>query len=276
MSTTSEQSKGSRPTKSNNFRRRNVPNTRAYVNTLSPAGQVNKVLTDMANLNGGNHLRNWSASARKELAPNITIKVEVLDPNGNKVNVNMPKLAFFAASSAFRQHLEANPDDTWVKFCHKDVSLNSMRTIAKWLRTICTDQQYTDIPIPKDVKKGLELRLAAQVLGMTQYTSQIIKGYICGLVYRPVEAEELVLVAELTRKETVEDPIVDALANYVAYLCRYHLVSRDIEDQYLTVLAGGKCAKLLDAVKDHKVRAIAQNGWKAICPRPLAEPETRR
>ncbi|KAI4655158.1 uncharacterized protein J4E79_008223 [Alternaria viburni] len=271
MSTTSEQSKGSRPTKSNNLRRRNVPNTRAYVNTLSPAGQVNKVLTDMANLKGGNHLRNWSASARKELAPNITIKVEVLDPNGNKVNVNMPKLAFFAASSAFRQHLEANPDDTWVKFCHKDVSLNSMRTIVKWLRAICTDQQYTDIPIPKDVKKGLELRLAAQVLGMTQYTSQIIKDYICGLIYRPVEAHELVLVAEITRKETVEDPIVDALANYVAYLCRYHLVSRDIEDQYLTVLAGGKCAKLLDAVKDHKVRAIAQNGWKAICPRPLAE-----
>lgn len=197
--------------------------------------------------------------------------MEVLDPNGNKVNVSMPKLAFFAASPAFHQHLEANPDDSWVKFCHKNVSLNSMRTIAKWLRTICTDQQYTDIPIPNDIQKGLELRLAAQVLGMTQYTSEIIESYIRGLIFRPAEAKELVVVAELARKEAVEDPILDALANYVAYLCRYHLVSRDMEDQYLAVLAGGKCAKLLDAVKDHKVRAIAQNGWKAICPWPLAE-----
>jgi hypothetical protein len=257
--------------KRNNFRNRNAANTSAYVSSLSPAGQVNKVLTDMAKLNGSYHLRNWSASARKELAPDITIKVEVLDPSGNKVNVIMPKLAFLAASPAFRQHLEANPEDTWVKFRHKNVSLDSIRTIATWLRKICTDKHYTDIPIPNDIEKGLELRLAARVLGMAQYTSQIIEGYIRGLVFRTVEAKELVVVSELTREETVEDPILDALANYIAYLCRYHLVSREKEEQYLAVLAGAKCEKLIDAVKDQKVRAIAQHGWEAVYRRPLVE-----
>jgi hypothetical protein len=61
---------------------------------------------------------------------------------------------------------------------------------------------------------------------MSQYTSQIIEGYICGLAFRSVEVKEIVLVAELSRGDSVEDPVLDALANYVAYLCRYHLVSK--------------------------------------------------
>jgi hypothetical protein len=273
MSTASEKANTSRLMKRNNFRHRNDANTtsNAYVNSLSPTGQVNKVLRDIANLNEGYRLRNWSASARKELYPHITIKVEVLDPNGDKVNVKVPKLAFLAASSAFRQHLERHPEDDWVKFNHKDVTLDSMRTISKWLRKICTEKEYTDLPIPEDLQKGLELRLAARILGMAQYTSQIIERYIGGLGCRSVEARELIIVADLTREDAVVDPILEALANYVAYLCRYHLVSREQEDQYVAVLAEKKCGKLADLVNDKKVQAVSESGWEAIYRRPLAE-----
>lgn len=271
MSTISDTTKSGPLMKRNDFRRRNGPNTNSYVKSLSPTGQVNKVLKDMANLNGGYHLRNWSSSARKELCPNITIKVEVLDPDGNKVNVNVPKLAFLAASPVFRQHVEGHPKDDWVKFYHEDVTLESMRAISKWLRKICTDKEYTDLSAPNDLQKGLELRLAARILGMAQYTQQIIEGYICGLVGRPVEAKELVIVAELTREDAVVDPILEALASYVAYLCRYHQVSKDREDQYVAVLAGDKCGKLIDAFNDKRIQAVAENRWEAIYRRPVAE-----
>ncbi|CAG5182740.1 uncharacterized protein ALTATR162_LOCUS10311 [Alternaria atra] len=271
MSTISDTTKSGPSMKRNNFRRRNNPNTNGYVKSLSPTGQVNKVLKDMANLNGGYHLRNWSSSARKELCPNITIKVEVLDPDGNKVNVNVPKLAFLATSPVFRQHVEGHPKDDWVKFYHKDVTLESMRAISKWLTKICTDKEYTDLSAPNDLQKGLELRLAAHILGMAQYTQQIIEGYICGLIGRPVEAKELVIVAELTREDAVVDPILEALASYVAYLCRYHQVSKDREDQYIAVLAGDKCGKLMNVFNDKMIRAAAENGWEAIYRRPLAE-----
>ncbi|KAG9190940.1 hypothetical protein G6011_09028 [Alternaria panax] len=271
MPTTSKNTNSSRFTKHNNFHHRNAPNTNIFVNSLSPAGQVNKVLKDMENLNGGYHLRNWSASARKELDPNITIKVEVLDSNGDKVNVNVPKLAFLAASPAFRQHVDGHPEDHWIKFIRKDVTLESMRTISKWLRKICTDKEYTDLPIPNDLRRGLELRVAAHVLGMAQYTQQVVERYVNGLPCRSVQVNELVIVTELMRKDAVVDPILEALANYVAYLCRYHLISKQQEDQYVATLTGEKCAKLVEAINDKRIQAVAEHGWEAVYHRPLAE-----
>ena len=69
----------------------------------------------------------------------------------------------------------------------------------------------------------------------------------------------------------VVDPILEALANYVAYLCRYHLVSKEQEDQYVAMLTGEKCGKLVKVMDDKKIRAVAENGWEAVYRRPLAE-----
>jgi hypothetical protein len=146
-----------------------------------------------------------------------------------------------------------------------------MRAISKWLRKICTDKEYTDLPIPNNLQKGLELHLTARTLGMAQYTQQVIERYIGGLVCRPVEVNELVTVAELTCKDAVVDPILEALANHVAYLCRYHLVSKEQEDQYVAMLTGEKCGKLVKVMDDKKIRAVAENGWEAVYRRPLAE-----
>jgi hypothetical protein len=271
MSTPSENTNISRTMKRNNFRRRNGPNTNAYLNSLSPVGQLNKVLRDIENLNGGYHLRNWSASARKELCPDITIKVEVLDPNGNKANVDVPKLPFYAASPEFRRYVDGHKEAKWIKFRHKDVTLESIQAISMWLRDICTCREYTDLAIPNDLQKGLQLHLAARILGMAQYTQQVIERYISGLACRPVEANELVIVAELTRKDAVVDPILEALANYVGYICRYHLVSKEKEDQYVSALAGEKCRKLVEVINEKKIEAVAENGWEAVYRRPLAE-----
>lgn len=271
MSTASHNTNTNRPVKGKSSQRRNAAKTSNFVDSLSPAGQINRVLGDLENLNGGYHLRNWSASARRELYPHITIKVEVLDPNGKEVEVSVPKLAFFAASPAFRRHISDYAEAKLIRCNHKDVTLESMRAISKWLRKICTDKEYTDLPIPNNLQKGLELHLTARTLGMAQYTQQVIERYIGGLVCRTVEVNELVTVAELTCKDAVVDPILEALANHVAYLCRYHLVSKEQEDQYVAMLTGEKCGKLVKVMDDKKIRAVAENGWEAVYRRPLAE-----
>jgi hypothetical protein len=100
-----------------------------FVTSLCPKAQVGKVMSDIANLKQGYDLRYWSASARKELAPHITIKLEVLNKEGKPVDVTVLKLAFLATSPAFQRHMEANPKTfmlvSSIPMCPKTLSTRS-------------------------------------------------------------------------------------------------------------------------------------------------------
>jgi hypothetical protein len=140
-----------------NRRYKKTKNNAGFVTSLSPKAQFNKVMADIANLNKGYHLKYWSASARKELAIHITVKLEVIH-KGKPVDVTVPKLAFPAASPAFQAHMQGHPEDVHVRFVHQDAFKEAIQAIAKWLRKICSEKEYTEIPIPRDLEKALELR----------------------------------------------------------------------------------------------------------------------
>lgn len=50
---------------------------RGYVASLSPEGQVDKVISDIKNLKDGGDLYNWSASSRRELTSAIKIPFQI-------------------------------------------------------------------------------------------------------------------------------------------------------------------------------------------------------
>jgi hypothetical protein len=255
--------------KDNGNRRQRQKQGAGFVTSLSPEAQVNKVMADIANLNQGYHLKYWSASARKELAPHITIKVEV-NHKGNKVDVVLPKLAFLAASPVFQRHMQEHPSDVHINLVHADVTKDTLETIAKWLRKICSEKEYSELPCPNDMEKALELRLTARTLGMSQYVVNIMERYIDGLGSRVPQILEIKLVVKFTRDDMIVDPMMEALANRLAFLVTYHRVDEETEIAYAKLLAEERFGRLLNAAKGHKVKEIAERGWEPVYRRRVA------
>lgn len=227
--------------KRNKFRRRQIQKNGGYVNSLSPTAQVSKVLADVVKFPESYHLGNWSASARAELAPHINIQAKTLDPStGILIDIDIPKLAFMAASPVFARHMEENPEATRMRFVHQDIDLEAIRSIAKWLNEICSQEQYENLDVPQDLEQTLKLRLTARALGMFQYVTEIIEGYIRGLSRRIPEPSELETVLAFTRDQPIDDPIMEVLENYTAWLCTYHKLQGGLDTQYARVLAGDK------------------------------------
>jgi hypothetical protein len=254
----------------NNSRRHRHKKNAGFVTSLSPEAQINKVMADIANLNKGYNLKYWSASARKELAVHITVKLEVLH-KGKPVDVTVPKLAFLAASPAFQVHMQGHPEDVHVRFIHQDVFKEAIEAIAKWLRKICSEKEYTEIPIPQNLEKALELRQTAQTLDMAQYVAHFTERYINGLGARYPGINEIKLVVKLTRDRFETDPMLEALANCLSFLVVYHEVDEDTEMAYANLLADKRFDRLLNAVNGDKVQAIEGHGWEVVYRRELAE-----
>ncbi|RAR16038.1 hypothetical protein DDE83_000613 [Stemphylium lycopersici] len=111
--------------KRNNFRRRQIEKS-GYFNSLSPAAQASEIPADISKLSNSYHLGYWSASARAELAPHISIKVETRDPQtSTNVDVIMQKLALMAASPAFARYMEEDSESTRAGFIHEDTDLEA-------------------------------------------------------------------------------------------------------------------------------------------------------
>jgi hypothetical protein len=217
-----------------------------FITTLSPEGQIGKVIADMENLSGSHHLKNWSASARKELAPYITVAIEIQN-KGKPVDIVIPKVALIAASPIFRSHMKDNPGDVSVKFHSQKVSLGAMQTIAKWLRKICSERDYTTLPLSGNLFVDMQLRMTARTLGMAQYIQEVEERYIHGLQSRFPEPDEVTIIIENTHWG--DDPVVVALAQRMSFLCKYHKVTWEMEVRYANLLANDKYKRLLGAVK---------------------------
>ncbi|RMZ69910.1 hypothetical protein GMOD_00008848 [Pyrenophora seminiperda CCB06] len=228
--------------------------------------QVRKVLTDIKE-DRSYHLGAWEPLERKELSPDVTIKLELLH-NQSYVSITVPKLAFIAASPVFAEHIAECPNAQNVRLINKAVDLEAVKTIADWLRKICSDEVYTDLPIPRDLEQALQLRRTARTLGMSQYVAAIIENYICALGSRVPDASELVLVSEYTRDYGIVDPMLEALANWVGYLMKYHQVDAKMARLYARELKAEKCQRLLDAVCERKVDMIHELGWLAVYRKP--------
>jgi len=269
MSAFSNDTRISTPQGNNSRRHRHRASRKqeSYIATLSPVTQVQKVLADINNFDGSYHLRNWSAKARKELAPNVTITLELLH-NGSYVEVEVPKLAFLVASPVFADHVAGSPEAVLLRFISTEVDLEAVKAIASWLRKICSEKIYTNLPVPLDIKKALQLRRTARTLGMSQYVVDTIEYYILGLCYRIPDVYELVLVSEHTKDLGLVDPMLEALANWVGYLMKYHLVDAKQAGLYAEALTAKKCQRLLDAVCEWKVDMIHSMGWFAVYQKP--------
>jgi hypothetical protein len=236
-----------------NRRRRAQP--RGFVAGLTPEGQVNKVVADMNNLKDGYDLRNWSASARKELTPALTVKLLVGKVPATEVHV--PKLALIVASPVVRAHFVKNPAEMQAKFIHADVSLDAVQQISEWLKEVCHKSEFPEIPVPEDLEAALKLRLTAHTLGMQRYVDHIEVRYLEGVTKRAPTLQEVAVVVDNTREKN--DPIMVALANQLSYICRCHKVSQDTEISYANLLAEEKYGRLLDAVDEEKVEAMIKD-----------------
>ncbi|KAF1834392.1 hypothetical protein BDW02DRAFT_639333 [Decorospora gaudefroyi] len=250
-------------------RNNNPPNTNMA--TLPASAQIAQFQSTIENLNGGYNLRNWSFAARSALLPQTTITLQVTERNGQKANIQVPKLALLAASPQFQRHMKHRPQDTHIALIHQRLDADALRTIRSWLYSICTEPHFTRLPLEQDVEKMLALRLTAKIMGMAQYITHVTESYICGLGLRIPPPSELVTVVAFTRDRGVTDPALEALANRVAYLCTFHEVDADTESAYGEVLGDERFGRLLGAVKVEKVEAIRERGWMAVYRRVLAE-----
>ncbi|KAF2824848.1 hypothetical protein CC86DRAFT_395258 [Ophiobolus disseminans] len=219
----------------NNKRNRHHAQPRGYIAALSPKGQVNKIMGDMKNYKGGDKLRAWSASARKELTSTLTVNLQ---------------LALLVASPVIRDYFVQKPTSVTAKFTHVDASLNAVHKIAQWLKDVCLQAEFPEPAIPGDVLEALKLRLTMYILGMECYTAHFDACYAADMGDRIPDAVEIGQVVDNTRQN--KDAILVALANRISYLMTYEEVA------YGKLLASHKkYQRLTDAVNQDEVAAIA-------------------
>ncbi|KAF2032373.1 hypothetical protein EK21DRAFT_87236 [Setomelanomma holmii] len=198
-----------------------------------------------------------SFCARKELTQALTISLVIGKEPAMVVHV--PKLALIVASPVVRAHFAKNPTEPQAKFTHPDVSLESVRQIAKWLREVCNKPAFSELPIPQDPEEALKLRLTAHTLGMERYVEHFETYFLEHVNVRFPSLQYITEIVENTREK--DDPILVSLASLLSYLCRYHKVSQEKEIEFAELLAENKYSHLLDAVDEEKVKALAGGGW---------------
>jgi hypothetical protein len=208
----------------------------------------------MEKLKDGKNLRAWSASARKELTPAVTVTLVV--GSGATSNVYVPKLAFMVASPVIRSYFSEKPSAVKAKFVNAKVSLDAVHRIAKWLKDVCLERDFPELPVPDDLEEALKLRLTAYALGMERYTGHFDACYIDAIEDRVPPLKELDIVIENMCKK--DDVVLAALANRLGYLCRYHKISQEKEVAFANHLAKDKYNPLLAAVSDEEIEAMAE------------------
>lgn len=235
-----------------------------YLTSITTTTQAPKVISDMFDLPGGYDLSNWSFSARAQLIPsiNITIKLKTL---GQTYDIRFPKFALLAFSELARKHLEEHPEAKEIYVIKKDMDMKATRTIANWLRRVCTREVFSDIPVPDDLGQALKVRLTARTMGMHQYVEHIDDMYFsCREGIHP-DAVDIETVVDNTSDQDGLDPLLYALVNRLSYLCRYHQVTQEKEIEFAELLKGEKFHRLLDAVDENEVLSM----WKSALDRKV-------
>lgn len=230
---------------------------RSFIATLSPSAQINKVIMDQKNLKGGDCLRNWSSSARRELNASITITIQ-LGSAPATVDIYFPKLAFLAASPVFKECIEAKHTIKKFAFVNEDVYVLALKTIAQWLKDVCNTKKFPELPVPRDLTEALQLRLTAQTLGMHQYVRHIQAIYIFGLPQRIPSPTEIEQVMDNTRNKSGIDPMLQGLANRLNYICCYRVCSEKQTVAYANLLADEKAERLRNIIPEATVLAMAR------------------
>ncbi|KAF1919211.1 hypothetical protein BDU57DRAFT_585441 [Ampelomyces quisqualis] len=182
--------------------------------------QVNKVITDIKNLKDGDDLHNWSASSRKELTSAIKPFQVGTD---TKSLVHVPNLALIVASPVVRAYFTTKPDATTANSVHADISKKAMKQIATWLK---------------------------------HYVKHFEAHYAINVDHYDPNAQEIIDVINYTRGD--EDTMLEALADRLSYLCRYHKVPEAVEMAYAKLLVDEKFIRLLAAVKDIAVKEMLE------------------
>lgn len=228
-----------------------VHKPQGFIATLPVKVQIENTLDIMNKLAGGNDVRNWSVSARKELlrGPKITIV-----NSDNDVLCEAPLLALVVASTTFRQHLQVYPDSKRVKV---DADGISVRILVDWIKRTLNSAGKFGVQIPKENHDLIILRNTAQKLGMDMYVAHFLKAYKNTLYTRtPTMAE-----CRLLQNSTVDanDELLLAVGERLAYLRRRKAFS----SVQLTALNNflNTNSKICSAVEaaDARVREIRKN-----------------
>ncbi|KAJ4360788.1 uncharacterized protein N0V89_001355 [Didymosphaeria variabile] len=166
-----------------------------YYSKDTPDVQISKVLEDQKKMNGGGNLKNWSLSARKELAggKSAAFLVPIFSKNheAKTWSYEAPKLAMVVASPVLRDHFVQNPESTEFHALNSHFKAKAIEAIAHWLRIAMTVPELRNIQLSKisptmsnaDLKDSLDLRVAMQLLGMSQYIDHFASKYQSTLVY---------------------------------------------------------------------------------------------
>jgi hypothetical protein len=246
------------PKHGRNRNRRANHRARGHLNALSPSAQMKKVMADQDNLRDGRDLRKWSASARKELNSSLTVTGHI-KADGKITEVQLPCLVFLAASPTFRTHVENG--EKQLIFNHPYIYVDAVKAISKWLRRVCDERAFPELPVPEDLIDGLKVRQTAIVLGMRQYVEHIEERYIQSLGDRVPTVDEVNVVIDYSYVHFDIDPIVVALAKRLSQICRDHEVEQEQEIVFGNMLVGGKFVRVLNAVKEDKGVAMAKQEY---------------
>jgi hypothetical protein len=95
-------------------------------------------------------------------------------------------------SSTCRNHLEANPDATYTKISDEFVLPSSALAQLKWATSILRASNVNfGVSVPDDPINIINVRYAAQVLGMELYVRHFVRAYKTGLRERTPTTQEL-------------------------------------------------------------------------------------
>jgi hypothetical protein len=176
----------------------------------------------MNSMRDGYDIRTYSASARKELLSGGNI--DICKKESSEIIAVVPKLALVVISKTVRDYLVANPDTTTF-FAQAHIEGGAVAHLIKWVNDIirASDKKFgVPVPIRDDEADHLfiiQVRYAAQVLGMELYVRHFIRAYKESLRQRTPLPYEIETLQHLSHGD-VKDDMVEALGERLGYLRR--------------------------------------------------------
>jgi len=210
-----------------------------YNASLPARLQVDNTIRLMQDMKGGNDIRQWSGTTRRELE--LSEQVDIVNDNGDFI-ATAPKLALVVVSSVFRDHFNNTPEAKFVKI---DPSLDdsAVAFLAAWVKAIVRSTGKFGVGLPPLNTDLIKVRHAAHFLGMELYVRHFQKAYKDDLRNRTPPMEECVLLERCVVGPV--DDMMTGLGERLAYLRR----RGDFD--------AGSIAKLAEFLQGHPVIAQA-------------------
>jgi hypothetical protein len=189
--------------------------------TQTASVQVRNAITTIKSL--GPDLRNWSASARKELR--LGGNVDVLNGMGNVIGT-APKLALVVASPVFRAHFEAHPEAPRVKVTDPNFEDCAVKALVQWVTSITNHSTGKfAVELPQNDMDVLKVRYVAFKLGMEYIVIHFGRNYKGNHRHRTPSSGECALVERLFLGEGNE--VLMAVGERMAYMRRRRQFNAD-------------------------------------------------